>query len=171
MTASDLTGRQGVCAFSVRSVFLDCVTTPRRICWSLESEDKRNFNDKSVRTWLDTAMGSFKIPPRQCLKELRNTKWSFYVQAKRSFSVSDSDQGNKLATKPHLLAICYGTVVPKRLWMSVLWGCYWALKPHLLAVCYRTVIPKRLWVSVVWGCYWALYGTPRKYFLLCHRSD
>jgi hypothetical protein len=71
--------------FSVRSVFLDYVTTPPKICWSLESEDKRTMNDKSVKTWLYTAMDSFKIPSRQCLKELRNTKWSFmYRQIGRS---------------------------------------------------------------------------------------
>lgn len=86
------------------------------------------MHDKSVSTWLDMAMDSFKIPSRQCLKELRNTKWSFYVQANRSFCVLDSNPGNRLATTPHLFTVCCKTVVPKHRWVSSVWGCYWALR-------------------------------------------
>jgi len=36
----------------------------------VRTEDKRTMNDKSVSAWSDTAMDSFKIPSRQCLKEV-----------------------------------------------------------------------------------------------------
>ena len=49
------------------------------------AEDKTTMNDKSASTCLDTAMESSQIPSRQCLKELRNTMWSFmYRQTGRS---------------------------------------------------------------------------------------